>query len=99
MSVKGLSKRRLKKQLWYAARGMALGLTASLALISGTIVIVRMILGKSIGHRVPVGCAFFTIVVIVMLYRLWHVKAKPDQSRRSVTSVTELSPSDKAKSA
>jgi hypothetical protein len=101
MPVKGLSRRRLKKQLRYAAQGIAIGLIASLALISGTIAIVRWIVGKHISYKLPLGCAFLTMILVVMISRLWHVKRKSGRSRRSVTSaaVTELSAGDKTKSA
>ena len=101
MSVKGVSRRRLKKQLWYAAQGIVIGLIASLALILGTIVIVRWIVGKPISYELPFSCALFTMILVVMVYRLWHAKRKSGETRRSVSSaaVTELSADDKTKSA
>lgn len=99
MSATRLSKRRLKKQLRYAAQGMATGLIASLALISGTIVISRLIVRGRIGYGIPFAFAFFTVVLIVMIYRLWNPRLETGRSRRSVTSVTELSADDKTKSA
>jgi amino acid permease len=97
MPAKGLSKRRLKRQLRYAAQGVAIGLIASVALISGTIVIVRWIIGEQVSQKLTFGCAFFTLVLIVMIYRFWHVKRKSGESRRSEAdgAVTELSASDK----
>jgi hypothetical protein len=101
MSVKGVSRRRLKKQLWYAAQGIVIGLIASLALILGTIVIVRWIVGKHISYELPFSCALFTMILVVMVYRLWHAKRKSGETRRSVApaAVTELSADDKTKSA
>jgi hypothetical protein len=91
----------LKKQLRYAAQGIAIGLIASLALISGTIAIVQWIVGRPVSYMLLFGCAFFTMILIVMIYRLWHVKRKLGRTRGSVTStaVTELSTGDKTKSA
>jgi uncharacterized membrane protein len=101
MSIRGLSKRRLKKLLRRACEGIAIGLVASIALISGTAVIVRLIIGAPIGHRMPLGCVFFIGVLIAMIYRLWHIRPEPSRSRRFETygTVTELSADDKTKSA
>ena len=101
MSRKRLSKRRLKKQLRYAAEGTAIGLIASLVLISGTMVIVRLSLGRHIGHRVPFGFVLFTTIFVLIVYRLMYVEREPSRSTRSVTygTVTELSEGDKTKSA
>jgi hypothetical protein len=61
----------------------------------------RWIAGSPISYTLPLGCAFLSMILIVMIYRLWHVKRKSGRSRRSVTSaaVTELSAGDKTKSA
>jgi TRAP-type C4-dicarboxylate transport system permease small subunit len=101
VSTKHLSKRRLKKQLRYAAAGTAIGLIASLVLILGTIMIVRFSIGKHIGHRVPFGFVLFILVLVFMVYRLMHLEPEPRRSTRSVTygAVTELSERDKTKSA
>lgn len=102
MSTKYLSKRRLKKQLRYAAEGTAIGLTASLVLISGTIMIVRFSIGRHLGHRVPFGFVLLITIFILMVYRLMHFKREPRRrSTRSASygAVTELSERDKTKSA
>jgi uncharacterized membrane protein YgdD (TMEM256/DUF423 family) len=101
MSRKHLSKRRLKKQLRYAAEGTAIGLTASLVLISGTIMIVRLSIGRHIGHRVPFGFVLFTTIFVLIVYRLMHLEREPLRSTRSVTYgvVTEISERDKTRSA
>jgi hypothetical protein len=102
VSTKHLSKRRLKKQLRYAAEGTAIGVIASLVLILGTTVIVRFSIGRHIGHRVPFGFALFITIFVLMVYRLMHLKREPGRrTTRSVTygAVTELSERDKTKSA
>jgi uncharacterized membrane protein YgdD (TMEM256/DUF423 family) len=102
VSTKRLSKRRLKKQLRYAAEGTSIGLIASLVLISGTIMIVRFSIGRHIGHRVPFGFVLFITIFVLMVYRRMHLKREPlRRSTRSVTygAVTELSERDKTKSA
>lgn len=101
MPVKGLSKRRLKKHLRYAAEGIATGAIASLALISATIVIVRLSIGMPIGHRVPFGCVLFSTILIALIYRLWHMRPGPERKRPSTSyrEMAELSPKDKTKSA
>jgi hypothetical protein len=64
-------------------------------------VIVRLVIGVPIGHKVPLGCVFFTGILIAMLYRLWHVKPEPSRSRRFETyrTVIELPADDTTKSA
>jgi hypothetical protein len=101
MSKKQPSKGRLKKQLRYAAEGAAIGLIASLVLISGAIMIVRLSFGMHIGHRVPFGFVIFTTIFVLMVYRLRYLEPEPSRSTRSVTygAVTELSECDKTKSA
>ena len=102
MSTKYLSKRRLKKQLRYAAEGTAIGLIASLVLISGTIMIVRFSIGRHIGHRVAFGFVLLITIFILMVYRLMHLKREPRRrSTRSASygAVTELSEREKTKSA
>lgn len=97
MPATELSRRRLKKQLGYAAQGIGIGLIASSALISGTIVIVRWIIGKPVNQKLLFACALFTMILVVMIYRLWHVKRKLDRSRRFPArgAVNELSASDR----
>jgi hypothetical protein len=105
MQIKRPSKRRLKKQLRYAAQGIAAGVIASLVLISGTIIIVRLRTGNSIGHGVPLGFILSTAILVFVIY--WISREPPyreDKTRRSPQSVTrsavtELSKDDNSKSA
>jgi hypothetical protein len=103
MSSKQLSKRLLKGQLRYAIHGIGIGLTASVVVILGTIMIVRFSTGRYIGHLVPFGFVLFTTIFVLMVYRLRYLEPEPEPRRitRSVTygAVTELSERDKTKSA
>jgi hypothetical protein len=79
--------------------GIGIGLTASVVLISGTIMILRLSLGKHIGHRVPASFVLFTTIFVLMAYRLrrkyFYLERKTGRSTRSAThgAVTELSQS------
>src|SRR5215469_1376710 len=75
-----LSKRRFKKYFRYAIQGVGLGLIASLAVIPGTIVIVRLSIGRPIGHRVPLSCVLFTTIFLLIFDRLGR---KPEATRGS----------------
>lgn len=101
MSAKGLSKRRLKKQLRYATEGFAIGIVASLTIILGAIMLIRLNNEKHIGHRVPSIFGLFAMTFLVLIYRFWRLEREPEGSKRLVTraAVTELSEGDKTKSA
>lgn len=105
MQIKRPSKRRLEKQLRYAAQGIAAGVIASLVLISGTIMIVRHSTGRPIGQMVPLGCGLFTAMLIFIIYRLMREPPyREDKAKRTPQSVargtvTELSKDDTTKSA
>jgi hypothetical protein len=105
MRIKRPPKRRLENQLRYAAQGIAAGVIASLVLISGTIMIVRLRIGRSIGHTVPLGFVLFTAILIFIIYRLMREPPyREDETRRSPQSVTrgavtELPKDDTTKSA
>jgi hypothetical protein len=97
-----------RHQVRYAMHGIGIGLTASVVLISGTIMILRFSLGRHIGHRVPFGFVLFTAIFVLIVYRLrrkyFYVEHKTARRRRSAThgAVTELSQSsagDQTKSA
>jgi hypothetical protein len=105
MRIKRPPKRRLENQLRYAVQGIAAGAIASLVLISGTIIIVRLSTGRSIGHRVPLGFVISTAILVFVIY--WISREPPyreHKARRSPQSVTrsavtELSKDDNSKSA
>ena len=88
-----------RHQVRYAIHGIGIGLTASGVLISGTIMILRLSLGRHIGHRVPFGFFLFTTIFVLIVYRLrrkyFYVGRKTARSTRSATqgAVTELSQS------
>jgi hypothetical protein len=97
-----------RHQVRHAMHGIGIGLIASVVLISGTIMILRLSLGKHIGHRVPAGFVLFTTIFVLMAYRLrrkyFYLEPKTGRSTRSAThgAVTELSQSsagDQTKSA
>ena len=97
-----------KHQVRYAIHGVGIGLAASVVLISGTIMILRLSLGRHIGHRVPFGFFLFTAIFVLIVYRLrrryFYRERKTARSTRSATqgAVTELSQSnaeDQTKSA
>jgi hypothetical protein len=96
--------RMSRRQVRYAIHGIEIGLTASVVLISGTIMIVRLSLGRQIGHRVPFGFALFTTLFVLIVYRLRHryfyLEHKAPRSTRSAThgAVTELSKGDQNQS-
>ena len=83
----------------YAIHGIGIGLTASVVLISGTMMILRLSLGRHIGHRVPFGFVLFTAIFVLIVYRLrrkyFYVGRNTARSARSATHgvVTELSES------
>jgi hypothetical protein len=89
-----------RRQVRYAIHGIEIGLTASVVLISGTIMIVRVSIGRQIGHRLPFGFALFTTLFVFIVYRLRHkyfyLERKTARSTRSATrgAVTELSKGD-----
>jgi hypothetical protein len=88
-----------RHQVRYAMHGIGIGLTASVVLISGTIMILRLSLGKQIGHRVPASFVLFTAIFVLIVYRLrrkyFYVGRKTARSTRSAThgAVTEFSQS------
>jgi hypothetical protein len=89
-----------RHQVRYAIHGIGLGLTASGVLISGTILIVQLSLGRHIGHGVPFGFVLFTTIFVLILCRLrrkyFYLEHKTAKSTRSAThgAVTELSESE-----
>jgi hypothetical protein len=91
--------RMSRHQVRYAMHGIGIGLTASVVLISGMIMILRLSLGKHIGHRVPFSFVLFTTIFVLIVYRLrrkyFYVGRKTARSTRSATqgAVTELSQS------
>jgi hypothetical protein len=95
-----MSNRRLKRKLRIVAEGCAIGLIAALAIISGTAVVVRLVIGSSVGHKALISCVFFTGLLIVMAYRFWHLELAPSRSTRVEThgTLTDLSIDDKKKS-
>ena len=101
MATKGISRRRLKKQLRYAVQGISIGTAASLAIISGGIMLIRHINGTHLGHRVPFGFVLFVTALIVMVY--WGSRAEREQRGRkrppARAAINELSEGDKTKSA
>ena len=86
-----------RHQVRYAIHGIGIGLTASVVLISGTIMILRVSLGRPLGHRVPFGFVLFTAIFVLIVYRLrrkyLYVGRNTAGSTRSAThgAVTELS--------
>ncbi len=101
MATKGISRRRLKKQLRYAVQGISLGTAASLAIISGGILLVRRINGRPLGHRVPFGFVLFVTVLIVIVYLVSRAEREQRGRKRppARAAITELSEGDKTKSA
>jgi hypothetical protein len=91
--------RMSRHQVRYAMHGIGIGLTASVVLISGTIMILRLRLGRPIGHRVPFGFVLFTAIFALIVYRLrrksFYVGRNAARITRSAThgAVTELSES------
>jgi hypothetical protein len=97
-----------RHQVRYAMHGIGIGLTASVVLILGIVMILRLSLGKEIGHRVSFSFVLFTTIFVLIVYRLrrkyFYVGRKRARSIRSAThgAVTELSQSsagDQTKSA
>jgi hypothetical protein len=97
-----------RHQVRYAMHGIGIGLTASVVLILGIVMILRLSLGKQIGHGVPFGLVLSTTIFVLIVYRLrrkyLYVERKTARSTRSAThgAVTELSQSsagDQTKSA
>jgi hypothetical protein len=88
-----------RHQVRYAIHGIGIGLIASVVLISGTIMILRLSLGRHVGHRIPFGFALFTAIFVLIVYRLrreyFYVGCNTARSTRSAThgAVTELSES------
>ena len=88
-----------RHQVRYAMHGIGIGLTASVVLISGTIMILRLSLGRHIGHRVPFGFVLSTGIFVWIVYRLrrkyFYLERKTGRSNRSTThgTVSELSQS------
>jgi hypothetical protein len=88
-----------RHQVRYAIHGIGIGLTASVVLISGMIMIFRLSVGRHIGHRVPFGFVLFAVILVLIVYRLrrkyFYVGRKRTTSTRSATNgaVTELSDS------
>jgi hypothetical protein len=86
-----------RHQVGYAIHGIGIGLTASAVVISGTIMIVRLSLGRLIGHRVPFGFVLFTTIFVLIVYRFrreyFDLEPKAARSTRSAThgAVTERS--------
>lgn len=89
-----------RHQFGYAIHGIAIGLIASIVLISGAIMLIRFSDGMQIGHRVPIGFALFSMILIVIFYRMRHGyyrrQRRTGRSARSVTrsAVTEFSEGD-----
>ena len=54
-----------RHQVRYAIHGIGIGLTASVVLISGMIMIFRLSVGRHIGHRVPFGFVLFTAILVL----------------------------------
>ena len=93
-----------RHQVRYAMHGIGIGLTAAGVLLSGTIMIFRLSLGRHIGHRLSFGFVlfttiFFTTIFVLMVYRLrrkyFYLERKTARSTRSATrgAVTEISQS------
>jgi hypothetical protein len=88
-----------RHQVRYAIHGIGIGLTASAVLISGLMMILRLSLGRHIGHRVPFSFVLFTAIFVLIVYRLrrkyFYVERKRARSTRSAThgAVSELSQS------
>lgn len=89
--------RMSRHQVRYAIHGIGIGLIASVVLISGAIMIIRISFGGHIGHRVPFGFVLFSTILLLIAYRLrrqyFYRKRKPSRSTRSAAhgAVTELS--------
>jgi hypothetical protein len=97
-----------RHQVRYAMHGIGIGLIASVVLILGIVMILRLSLGTQIGHRVSFSFVLFTTIFVLIIYRLrrkyFYVERKTARSTRSAThgAVTELSHSsagDQTKSA
>jgi hypothetical protein len=79
--------------------GIGIGLIASVVLMLGIVMILRLSLGKHIGHRVPASFVLFTMIFFLIVYRLrrkyLYLERKTARSTRSAThgAVTELSQS------
>lgn len=93
-----------RHQVRYAMHGIGIGLTASGVLISSTMMVLRLSVGRHIGHRLPFGFVlfttiFFTTIFVLMVYRLrrkyFYLGRKTARGTRSAThgAVTELSQS------
>ena len=88
-----------RHQVRYAIHGIGIGLTASVVLISGMIMIFRLSVGRHIGHRVPFGFVLFTAILVLIVYRLrrkyFYVGRRTATSTRAASNgaVTELSES------
>lgn len=67
-----------------------------MVLILGTVLIVRLSIGRHIGHRVPFAFVFFTTIFVLIVHWVWRAKREPKRSPRSAThgAVTELSEGD-----
>ena len=63
-----MSSRRLRR----AIHGIALGLTASLVLVSGVIIILRFGSAMYLGDRAPYAVAVFVVIFVWIAYRLWR---------------------------
>jgi hypothetical protein len=60
---------------------------ASLAFISGAIIIVQFNDQAHIGHALPFGFVLFTTLFVVMVYRLWRVDVEPEQKAQNQRSL------------
>jgi hypothetical protein len=88
-----------RHQVRYAMHGIGIGLTASGVLISSTMMVLRLSLGRHIGHRLPFAFVLFTTIFLLIVYRLrrkyFYLGRKTARGTRSAThgAVTELSQS------
>jgi hypothetical protein len=88
-----------RHQVRYAMHGIGIGLTASGVLLSSTMMVLRLSLGRQIGHRLPFAFVLFTTIFLLIVYRLrrkyFYLGRKTARGTRSAThgAVTELSQS------
>ena len=87
MSRKLRSRRQPGKKTLYVVQGIALGVVASLFIISGGIIIVQLNNETHVGRALGFGFVLITTIFVVMAYRLWHVEVEPEQKAQNQRSL------------
>jgi uncharacterized membrane protein len=96
--ARSLSRRKLRRQLLYAAQGISIGLAGTLVIFCGIKLISRLMSDQPIGHKWPIALVILLAVLVSLLYRFVVMTSTGASKSVARSAVSEFSKGERDKS-